>query len=360
MPTDFQRGYVGGAFLLLSAGVSFNAGVWQIMRRTWKDNLIKSHNNLKEQPIKQLPPPGTAIGEYTPVELTGTFDNEGSIVVGPRSKPQKEGGHQPDGEPTGGFNVLTPFEEKGTGYIVWVDRGWVPIDACKSRIQRVQYTGDGFKEATINGVVRRGEAISSYIWGDDLEANHGPTLGNAWLCRRPVEATLRYYAERFGANRVADMEAKHGVRGFSLEMHEDHSGNDQRMINGRAYPVRRTTEDMTYVALTPLVHSMYASFWFFVCGLSVYCMRRLRSDHALAAVKIHVENAVAKTDRTKGLAEQTDVMQQLSKAAKSGNVARMGLASGAKGTYVAPDVRIPAGEGAVPAAQLPKPAGNKP
>ncbi|KAG5483973.1 hypothetical protein LSCM1_05823 [Leishmania martiniquensis] len=278
--------YMGAMFLCTSV-MSFNAGIWQIFRRGQKKQLMENHKNVEKTPLADLPPKNAMVNEceFRRVMLDGSFDNEGSCLVGPRSVPSYKGAANED-ESRGGFLVMTPFEIANTGKFVMVNRGFVPIDAGKHRTILTQYIGEGFAPGQVRGILRKEEFIGgSLIWGASPD-NEGPVAADlSWLAIRPWNMAMAYYRRRWGAEHLEESTEKHGAHHYYVEMLEDFSGDDQRMVRGRAWPRRREVDEVTYVHLTPVVHSMYIIFWFSVTAGSLYgmlrCWRRQQDIFAL-------------------------------------------------------------------------------
>ncbi|KAG5505216.1 hypothetical protein JIQ42_07423 [Leishmania sp. Namibia] len=278
--------YMGVMFLCTSV-MSFNAGIWQIFRRSQKKQLMENHKNVEKSPLTDLPPENATVNEceFRRVRLDGSFDNEGSCLVGPRSIPSYRGAANED-ESRGGFLVMTPFEIANTGAFVMVNRGWVPIDAGKHRTILKQYIGEGFAPGQVRGILRKEEFIGgSLFWGSSPD-NEGPVAADlSWLAMRPWNMAMAYYSRRWGADHLKESAEKHGAHHYFVEMLEDFSGDDQRMVRGRAWPRRREVDEATYVHLTPVVHTMYIIFWFSVTAGSLYgmlrCWRRQQDIFAL-------------------------------------------------------------------------------
>ncbi|CAG9570877.1 conserved hypothetical protein [Leishmania major strain Friedlin] len=276
-----------GVMFLCSSVMSFNAGIWQIFRRGQKKQLIENHKNIEKSPLTDLPPESATVNEceYRRVKLDGSFDNEGSCLVGPRSIPSYKGAANED-ESRGGFLVMTPFEIADTGRFVMVNRGWVPIDAGKHRTMLKQYIGEGFTPAQVRGVLRKEEFLGgSLFWGSSPD-NEGPVAADlSWLVVRPWNMAMTYYRRRWGVDHLKESAEKHGAHHYYVEMLEDFSGDDQRIVRGRAWPRRREVDEVTYVHLTPVVHSMYIVFWFSITAGSLYgvlrCWRRQKDIFAL-------------------------------------------------------------------------------
>ncbi|KAG5509497.1 hypothetical protein JKF63_06202 [Porcisia hertigi] len=279
--------YMGVMFLCTSV-VSFNAGIWQIFRRGQKKQLMENHKNMEKNPLTGLPSENATVNEseYRRVRLDGSFDNEGSCLVGPRSIPSYKGAANED-ESRGGFLVMTPFEIANTGEFVMVNRGWVPIDAGKHRTMLRQYIGEGFTPSQVRGILRKEEFIGgSLFWGPNPN-NDGPVAADlSWLAMRPWNMIMAYYRHRWGADHLKESVQKHGAHHYYVEMLEDFSGDDQRIVRGRAWPRRREVDEVVYVHLTPIVHSMYVVFWFSVTAGSLYGMLRCwRRQQALFALR---------------------------------------------------------------------------
>eukprot|EP00331_Platyophrya_macrostoma_P032834 CAMPEP_0176436430 /NCGR_PEP_ID=MMETSP0127-20121128/17967_1 /TAXON_ID=938130 /ORGANISM="Platyophrya macrostoma, Strain WH" /LENGTH=318 /DNA_ID=CAMNT_0017819755 /DNA_START=65 /DNA_END=1021 /DNA_ORIENTATION=+ len=264
-----------GVMFLTSAVVSFNAAVWQVVRRQKKKEQLENQKNLQKEPVTALPeePCPVSSYEFLPVKLEGTMDNEGAVLVGPRPIPSYKGAIDAE-ESKGGFTVMTPFEIAGTKEFVMVNRGWVPIDAAKHRIMLVQYIGEGFKPMTLKGVLRKEEHMSNYF-GGECSDNTGPVAQDlSWMAIRPWNMMMDYYRQRWGSAKLEENKQTHKLHHYFVEMVEDFSGDDQKMVRGKAWPRRRDMDELTYVHLTPLVHSMYVFFWSAVSIGSLYGMRK--------------------------------------------------------------------------------------
>lgn len=292
---------VAAGVLISGAVVSFNGFLWQIYRRRWKQQLMESHNNFKQPVKKALPTTGDRLEEFSRVELEGTLDNEGTVLVGPRPFPLTKNKTGAMEENKGGFAAVTPFEVAHTRQIVMVHRGWVPIDAAKSRLHMTRYLGEGYKPTTISGFLKREEWISSWYNFDPVE-NHQPVHGGmCWFAIRPFDMAVQYFTRRWGADALEERKTVHGARPFFVEMYEDHSGHDQVLVNGIAIPVRKDTADLTYVAITPTVHAMYAAFWLSVTAGCLFGLNKLW--------KANYRSAVLRRQRDKSRPEHLKAVQ---------------------------------------------------
>lgn len=307
------------AIMFLCTGVmSFNAGMWQIFRRGQKQQLMENHENMSKPPLKELPGPNANANdcEFRRVELEGSFDNEGAALVGPRSIPSYKGAANED-ESRGGFLVVSPFEVAGTKEFVMVNRGWIPVEAGKGRTFLAQYVGEGFTSSTVRGILRKEEFVSgSWFWGESPD-NNGPVAEDlSWLAMRPYDMMRRYYGRRWGEKNIEDSVKAHGAHHYYVEMVEDFSGDDQRMVRGHAWPRRRDPDEIAYVHLTPIVHTMYVVFWWSVTIGSLYgvarCWRR-QKDIFAARKRVNVQTIRLETQRQEEAQAYFQAMQDVEK-----------------------------------------------
>ncbi|EPY32110.1 surfeit locus 1 family protein [Strigomonas culicis] len=329
--------YMGVCFLVSSV-VSFNAGIWQIFRRKQKQQLIENHKNMSKPPLKNTLPDDKNLNteEYTRVSLDGTFDNEGSCLVGPRSIPSYKGAAHTD-ESRGGFLILTPFQLAHSEQFVMVNRGWVPIDAGKHRTMLAQYIGEGFVAAQVRGIIRREEYLGGSIFSGENRDNFGPVAADlSWLVMRPWNMAQLYYRRRWGEAAERENLAKHGAHHYYVEMLEDFSGDDQRMVRGHAWPRRRDPDEVTYVHLTPIVHMMYVFFWFSVSAGSLYgmgkCWRRQQEIFALRK-RVHQQSVRLERKRQQEAKAYLDAVHNVEQIQKVGasaaSAAQLGSSSAA-------------------------------
>lgn len=113
------------AFCLLMAMVMTAMGIWQLQRLQWKQNLIAaSQKAITAKPITINDiTAGIEHGydvDWLRVRLTGTYRHDLERYI---YKPGKAGL---------GYQVLTPFIED-SGFIVFVDRGWITAKAKQLR-----------------------------------------------------------------------------------------------------------------------------------------------------------------------------------------------------------------------------------
>jgi cytochrome oxidase assembly protein ShyY1 len=321
-----KRPVTSTAILLTTILVTFNGGIWQLFRRRQKQQLVDSFDNMKKAELtaENLPGPGQPFGEFYRVSLDGKMDNEGGVLVGPRPMPASRQAMENQQESRrGGFMLLTPFEVEKTGRVIMVNRGWVPIDACKSRLQRVQYSGEGVVPYHLEGVIRKEEWLQTSFGGDSAE-NHKPAyLDKFWSAVRPFDIIKDYFKKRYGEENVDKCIEKCGAYHWFVEMVENHSGDDQILVGDKAYPVRRTASDLTRTNLSPAVHLMYAMFWFFVSAGCTVIMRRMWLDRIKIGKATRIASQAAEVLASKRRAEASRLESELSKLTEAVNQGKM-------------------------------------
>jgi surfeit locus 1 family protein len=159
---------VGIAFLI-------GLGIWQLDRKTWKENLIATVTTRIARVPENLPPRASwprllpEGNEYTRVTFPAEFlDGQEALVytAGSPFRPDVKGP---------GYWVFAPAQLAG-GSIVLVNRGFVPLDA-KDPVTRAQ----GAPHGTIDivGVMRWPETRGLFTPADDVQ-------GNVWYLRDPM------------------------------------------------------------------------------------------------------------------------------------------------------------------------------
>jgi surfeit locus 1 family protein len=106
-------------FALVGIAILISLGVWQLERKTWKENLIAALTARVDAPPRALPPsPRQDTDEFARVRLHGAFIPGQSALVftsGSALRPDVK---------TPGYWVLSPLRT-GDGRIVIVNRGYV-------------------------------------------------------------------------------------------------------------------------------------------------------------------------------------------------------------------------------------------
>ena len=139
---------------VLVLAVLVGLGTWQLDRRPWKQELLKTRAQRITAPALAYPEVGQIeTAEYRPIQMTGRYRPSDSLRLLSRTRDARAG-----------FHVITPFQTDTTNAVVLVDRGWVPID------------GDGnitpAPEGLVNveGFVRRYETPGRFTPDNDATA----------------------------------------------------------------------------------------------------------------------------------------------------------------------------------------------
>lgn len=140
-----SRRWLGGLALAVVVAVGcVLLGMWQWDRRELRQErnaLVTGNYDLEPQALGSLlPDPGSPLPdgtEWTPVELSGQYLTEGSLLL--RNRPL-------DGRP--GYHSLVPFETDD-GAVLLVDRGWLPIGATGAGPDDVPAPPDGDVRAVV-------------------------------------------------------------------------------------------------------------------------------------------------------------------------------------------------------------------
>jgi len=175
-PLEKRRGGVFGATVFMVAGLAIliGLGIWQLDRKTWKENLIATINARVTQAPADLPPRENwswltdASDEYRRVTFPSEFlaDQEALVyTAGSALRPDVKGP---------GYWVFAPARLAG-GSIVVVNRGFVPSDR-KDAASRAQ--GVPQRSIDIVGVMRWPEKPGLFTPAADPK-------DNVWYLRDP-------------------------------------------------------------------------------------------------------------------------------------------------------------------------------
>lgn len=172
-----------GIVTAVAVAILVSLGTWQANRLAWKERLVAQVTaRLDDAPVPAPGPsewPGLDVSaaEYTPVSVTGTFDEtREAYVIFALTRPRG-----PHGGP--GYMVMTPLETT-EGWTVYVNRGFVPADR-KLPAQRPGSSVSG--QVSVAGLLRVPSQRPWYVLSDDA-------AGNAWFSRDPM-----LYAAAYGA-----------------------------------------------------------------------------------------------------------------------------------------------------------------
>ena len=138
------------ALILLLIGM----GIWQLQR----GNTIEARVQLISQRLMLDPVQASNLDDnrdlrFYPVQLTGSFDNDHTILLSNRVyKGQR------------GYEVVTPFKVSDQSSQILVDRGWIPLGNNAGTLPSIQPTGDN--NMTITGILY--QPSDYYTFGSDF------------------------------------------------------------------------------------------------------------------------------------------------------------------------------------------------
>ena len=129
-------------------------GTWQLDRREWKQQIVETRAQRTTVPALVYPEIGEIeLAEYRLIQMTGNYRPSDSLRLLSRTR---------DGRP--GFHVITPFRTDTTNAVVFVDRGWVPIDGDAKIVPAPE------GPAHIEGYVRRFGTPGKFTPDNDPDA----------------------------------------------------------------------------------------------------------------------------------------------------------------------------------------------
>ena len=159
----------------IGIAVLVSLGVWQLQRLAWKQALIaRVEVGLEAAPVPAPGPQDWAAldlvtSQYRRVVATGRFLADQEVFVNATLTAPKGplGGY--------GFFVMTPLETEG-GWIVYVNRGFVPRDRKSSAARRERMTAG---DVTVVGLLRRPRRRAWFMPRDNR-------IENEWFSRDPI------------------------------------------------------------------------------------------------------------------------------------------------------------------------------
>lgn len=128
-----QRVTPFGWMLLTIPATTFGLGCWQVYRKQWKEDLIRTLQTRTHMEAVPLPDDLTELDrmEYQKVTVSGEFLHDQELHLGPRAFVQDGdsktvGGLFSQKETSIGYLVITPFKLEGREDKILINRGWVP------------------------------------------------------------------------------------------------------------------------------------------------------------------------------------------------------------------------------------------
>lgn len=148
-----------------------NLGLWQLRRLEERRSLNENITAALNQPAVPLTgePVNPVELHFHRVEVTGVFDNAGTIVIRNQLL-----GDQP------GLHVVTPLRINGSDMAVLVDRGWIPrgdSDPEPASLTRYDLSG----EVTIEGIAFQTQTRPSSLAPFDPPLKEGQTRLVSWF-----------------------------------------------------------------------------------------------------------------------------------------------------------------------------------
>ena len=154
-------------FAIVGVAILIGLGIWQLDRKTWKENLIETVTTRIARAPENLPPRASwprllpEGNEYTRVTFPAEFLPGEEALVYTAGSP-----FRPDVKGTG-YWLFAPAQLAG-GSIVVVNRGFVPLDRKEPATR-----SDGAPHGTVDivGVMRWPEARGLFTPADDPKTN---------------------------------------------------------------------------------------------------------------------------------------------------------------------------------------------
>lgn len=168
-PKEYKRPIGAWGYSLLTVPViTFCLGTWQVKRRNWKLNLIKSLESKIHTPPIDFPDDLEELShlEYRRVKLRGTFHHDQEMYISPRSV-VIEGGDTGGGLISSGNSgslVITPFTLADKELTILVNRGWVPR---RQTLPHTRKDGQIEGEVELTAVVRHPERQAPFVHNND-------------------------------------------------------------------------------------------------------------------------------------------------------------------------------------------------
>lgn len=131
--------------VIAAVAVMIWLGFWQLERLAWRQDLNRRITaQLNAPPLDlngEIPVAQLSEMEYRMVQVTGVYDFEHEFLW--RNQIW-------DNQP--GYHLFTPLRIDGSDWVVFIDRGWIPLDRADAE-SRLQYRENGV--VSLKGMIRR-------------------------------------------------------------------------------------------------------------------------------------------------------------------------------------------------------------
>jgi surfeit locus 1 family protein len=144
--------------------ILLSLGIWQLERKSWKEDLLAAIDARAFGPAAQVPAEGSwpswspASDEFRRVQLTGTFLHEREVLVHGLAEVRR-------GQALQGFYVFTPLRQ-ADGSLVIVNRGFVPTE-LRDPAKRANAQAEG--DVTVTGLLRNPEGRGLFVPENDAK-----------------------------------------------------------------------------------------------------------------------------------------------------------------------------------------------
>lgn len=156
-----NRYYFTPKFALLSITLIIlliGLGIWQIQHAQAIDDTIQLLNQrVMLEPLQANDLESERDLRFYPVMLTGSFDNEHTILLSNRIYKGERG-----------YEVLTPFVITDVSTQILVDRGWIPMSAAPNTLPEIPPVNE--KQISITGMLY--QPINYFRFGADFNENN--------------------------------------------------------------------------------------------------------------------------------------------------------------------------------------------
>jgi len=131
--------------VIAAVAVMIRLGFWQLERLAWRQDLNRRITaQLNAPPLDlngEIPVSQLTDMEYRMVQVSGVYDFEHEFLW-----------RNQVWDNQAGYHLFTPLQIDGSDWVVYVDRGWIPLDQADAE-SRLQYRQSGV--VSLTGMLRR-------------------------------------------------------------------------------------------------------------------------------------------------------------------------------------------------------------